>query len=439
MRLLTGLAAAATLSTGLVLVGVGHAPPAAAEECLTITAVDDEDAEAVEMEGDPLASLQVRAAHEWMRDRGFGLGRGVTIGVVDSGVSPRATGITVTRRKESFESKRDPSSTDLDFQGTAVAGLVAGDPVEDQLVGIAPEADVVDIAVYDAPDAGEEQSDDSTPLESENLAAGLRTAAGLDLDIVTVALEIEDSREVRRAVRALTDDGVIVVAASGNLPPEDGRFADEFGTLGFGDDAAQEIFPAGYAAGEDPDPLVVAATSTVPEGVDPGEFVLPNSATTVAVPTAGGISYAVNGVRCSLVEPSSTWAAATVAGVLALLRSAYGNESPEQLIARMVETAAGPATSGGANSSRFLGRGVVQPLEALVRDVNPAEDGGVRRLDQPDMDNDPAAIDPPDPDLLASAREDAVWWALGTGGLIAVLLLLRPVIGRRRRETDLRT
>ena len=74
----------------------------------------------------------------------------------------------------------------------------------------------------------------------------------------------------------------------------------------------------------------------------------------------------------------------------------------------------------------------MQPLEAMPREVDPAPDGGVPRLDQPESSNEPAAIDPPDPDLLASAREDAVWWALGTGGLIAVLLLLRPVIGRRR-------
>ncbi len=183
----------------------------------------------------------------------------------------------------------------------------------------------------------------------------------------------------------------------------------------------------------------MAATSTVADGVDPRTVVLPSSATTVAVPTEGGISYAVNGTRCTLPEASSRYAAATVSGVLALLRSAFPRESPEQLVARLVDTAAGPATPGGPNAGRFQGAGVVQPLEALQRVVEPRKDGGVARLDQPESPDRPAAIDPPDPDLLASAREDAVWWALGAGGLIAVLLLLRPVIGRRRRETDLRT
>ncbi len=266
--------------------------------------------------------------------------------------------------------------------------------------------------------------------------SGLEAAARERVDVVNVSLTVGPSDELERAVRAVVRSGAVLVAASGDVPlEEDGPFA-AIAEGGPGEDGAQEIFPAGYAGRI---PGVVAVSSTVPDDVDPREFLLPNSATTVIAPSAGGVSYAVDDTRCSIPEPTSVYAAATVSGVLALLATVYPSETPEQLVARLVETAAGSAVDPGPVANRFLGHGVVQPLEALDRVVDPKPDGDVPRLDQPDPINEPAAMDPPDPDLLATAREDAVWWALGAGGLIAVLLLLRPVIGRRRRETDPRT
>ncbi len=425
---LTRCLAVAAFSTALVVAAPGIAPPVAAADCQDINALD-EDKDPVQGEGAPLAALQIAAAQDLLRAQGRPLGGGVRVGVVDSGVARTST-LTVGDGGQIYTSRLQDPLFQF-FQGTAVAGLIAGAPRGDQLVGIAPDAEVVDLRVYDST----EESEDITNLEADVLARGLERAARQDLDIVNVSLEIDDSPALRRAVRKVTASGAILVAPSGDRPGDDEPFEDEFGTVRDGDDAAQEIFPAGYAITND---RVVAATSTVADGVDPRTVVLPSSATTVAVPTEGGVSYAVNGTRCTLPEASSLYAAATVSGVLALLRSAFPRESPEQLVARLVDTAAGPAIPG-PNAGRFQGAGVVQPLEALQRVVEPRKDGGVARLDQPESPDQPAAIDPPDPDLLASAREDAVWWALGAGGLIAVLLLLRPVIGRRRRETDLRT
>ncbi len=402
----------------------GLAPPAAAADCQDINALD-EDEDPLQAEGSPLASLQIRAAQDLLRAQGRSLGGGVRVGVIDSGVA-RTSALTVDDGGPIYTSRLEDPLFQF-FQGTAVAGLIDGAARGDQLVGIAPDAEVVDLRVYDST----EESEDLTNLEDDVLARGLERAATQKLDIVNVSLEIGDSPLLRRAVKKVTASGAILVAPSGDRPGDDEPFEDEFGAVRDGDDAAQEIFPAGYALTND---RVVAATSTVADGVDPRTLLLPNSATTVAVPTEGGVSYAVNGTRCTLPEASSRYAAATVTGVLALLRSAFPKESPEQLIARLVDTAAGPATPGGPNAGRFQGAGVVQPLEALQRIVEPGKGGGVPRLDQPESPNEPAAIDPPDPDLLASAREDAVWWALGTGGLIAVLLLLRPVIGRRREQ-----
>ena len=38
----------------------------------------------------------------------------------------------------------------------------------------------------------------------------------------------------------------------------------------------------------------------------------------------------------------------------------------------------------------------------------------------------------PAPDLLATTRDNAIWWGLIGGGLLVVALLLRPMLARRR-------
>ena len=438
MRHLSAALAVAAVSGVLVVVGPGAVPAAAAgvEDCTGVNSTDTE-ADPAEGQGEPITSLQVPEAQALLDDPGAG----VRIGVIDSGVRPQPG-----QRVDSRPPEHDPTTEYLQsqsfyYEGTAVAGLINGPEQDDQVIGIAPGAEVVDIPVYDLPATSDEDaagSDDAVELSVDNVVAGLRTAASLNLDVVNVSLQVEHSPRLLQAVRALTSRGVVVVAASGDVPAEGSAFEDEFGAGRFGDDAAQEIFPAGYASYRGRrDPLVVAATSTVPDGEDPLKYVLPSTATTVAAPTAGGISFGVNGVRCTLETPSSVLAAATVSGVLALLKSRFPEENGRQLVARLTATAAGPPGADPMLPNRFLGAGVIQPLEALTRPVDPAGDGTVEDLAQPTTPNEPATIDPPDPDLLASAREDAVWWALGFGGLIAVLLLLRPVIGSRRsRQAD---
>ena len=47
-------------------------------------------------------------------------------------------------------------------------------------------------------------------------------------------------------------------------------------------------------------------------------------------------------------------------------------------------------------------------------------------------DTTPAVAPEPEPDPLAGASDDAVWWGLLGGGVLVVALLLRPVLARRR-------
>jgi len=141
------------------------------------------------------------------------------------------------------------------------------------------------------------------------------------------------------------------------------------------------------------------------------------------------VSYGLNGHTCLVQETSTSAAAAEVAGVLALLRRAFPEETPAQIVARLVNTADGTTD----DPTPLTGAGVVQPYEALTRPLAPDEAGGVERTVVHDDSSTRATAPEPEDDLLASTRENAVWWGLIGGGVLVVALMLRPVLARRRR------
>ena len=137
----------------------------------------------------------------------------------------------------------------------------------------------------------------------------------------------------------------------------------------------------------------------------------------MAAPTFGLVGYGMNGAPCvvpsagsSSLAPGSAFAAAEVAGVLALLETAYAGRRPQQLIARLYATATG--TASVTDNNLLTGHGIIQPLEALQRPLRPAKNGDLPTSEVRDRDNVPVAVPESEPDLLASTRENAVWWGL---------------------------
>lgn len=393
-------------------------------ECRTIEpgsdVVHETDAESL-----PTTRLGIPAAHALLEDREGLPGAGVSVAVLDSGVHAGSPELLDVVRGQSFANKAEL----LDHHGTAVAGLIAGKPRGDRVTGIAPGARIVDVRVYDDSEQPEEGALD---VDTARVAAGLRwvaeQAGALDIKVATVALRVADLPVLRRAVAAAVAADVVVVAASGNRPDDE---ADElyatYGTLQPGEDARDDIHPAGYDA-------VVAVNATAaghPEetnGFDVRSEVLQNSATDVAAPTYGAVSVGVNGGTCLLYDVATSWAAAEVSGVLALLRARYDDDTAAQAVARLEQTAGGSPDDVNV----LTGAGVVQPVEALTRPLTPDPDGDVDRAGPDEGTVSPAAPPRPQVDLLAAAREDAVWWGLLGGGLVVLALLLRPLLDRRR-------
>ncbi|MGI8646375.1 MAG: S8 family serine peptidase [Nocardioides sp.] len=411
---------------GVALVGVpaaGVSPVLVDTDCAMVQ-VDDQAVDSTSPSL-PFDSLGMEDAWAPFVRRGQVPGIGVRVAVVDSGVSVDAQ-VSVVERV-SFS-----TGTELgEYHGTAVAGLIAGRlraAPEMLPVGFAPGAEIVDVRVYDRtqPDEGE------VGIETPRVAAGLRWVADnaqrLGIGVANVSLAVAPSDELAAAVRAVGEADVVVVAGSGNRPVEGDPLFAQFGEVKNGEDAVASVFPAGYGA-------VVAVSSTadgIPttEGeVDVRGSVLQNSATDVAAPSYGAVTTSVSGGTCVLPSVATSWAAAEVSGVVALMRATFPDDNARQIVTRLRATADGTAS----NPTVLTGAGVVQPSEALSRPLRPGR-GGEVVTNAEEEDTNPRATAPvPPADRLAQTRRNAVWLGLLGGSALAIAALLRPLLRSTRK------
>lgn len=329
-------------------------------------------------------------------------GNPVKVAVIDSGVQP---GLGINQAGAIAL----PGLSDvlLSGHGTIVAGLIAGPE------GVAPGAQVIDIRVFDTADADVSQGEQ--PVTSQAIADGIGQAIILHrtvpFDVVNISLSVETQDPVLRdAIRELVQLDVVVVASAGNA---DAGLAEDFkGTAN--NDAT--IFPADYRG-------VLGVSAAPPPGGTPIDSVVPNEDTDVAAPTLGAISINANGQRCEIAEVATSWAAAEVSGVVALLRARYPEDTPKQTVARVMATTEG---SEGA-SNPWTGAGIVQAHDALTRSLAPGRSGKIQRTVAQDRRD---SMPPPPPaklDLFGSSRALLLWFGLVGGALMALAFMLRSL------------
>ncbi len=421
------IAVAAVVAATLVV-----APAAAADEGTTADCAEIPLEEPTHFATDqpslPLVEMAVDQAQQRLKREHVAPGAGVTVAVIDSGVSPKADRIDVAGTVLAGTLQQDP----VYYHGTAVAGLIAGKPRPGGgPVGVAPAARIFDVRVYDDPDGSTAPDSTESPITPENLRQGLDAViAAVDsqkIRIVNISLAIPDDAEVRAKIEQLWSMGVVVVAPTGNrsseLPPD---MPPSFESHTSGEDAAEFVHPADYDN--------VLGVSVTPQGStnsDPLNWVLENSMTDVAAPSANAVSYSLRGESCLLTDPATSYAAAEVSGVLALLQSAY-DESIAASVRRLLTTANGRTDL----PNTLVGAGEVQALDALTRPMEVNDDGD--DLGAGSVEHEPQLLSVPDEpdDVLASTRENAVWWGVLGGGVLLLALLLRPVLARRRRTVS---
>ena len=324
-----------------------------------------------------------------------------------------------------------------------VAGLPPGAP--DGIVGVAPDAALISIrqssvAFSPAHPSAEEAAQHRKAGDVVSLAKAIRHAADLGVKVINVSLAscINAAAPVNQdalgaAVRyAAVDKDVVIVAAAGNkgdpLSPDCGQN------------------PA-YNPLDPQDPRDWAGVRTIVSPAWFSDYVLSVGAVT---PDGQPLPDSINGPWVGVAAPgwrimglSSTngapinalpgrdpgtgnglwgtsFSAAYVSGVAALVRAKYPNLSAHQVIRRITATAHNPAH--GVDNQ--VGFGVVDPVAALTFDVAPGDPKPVEHLSTA-LHVPPA---PRGPDLRP--RNVAL---LGAGAVLLGAGLIFAVVGVRRR------
>jgi len=367
----------------------------------------------------------------------FSRGEGQTVAIIDTGVQPGPRLPNVEPGGD-YVAATD-GLVDCDGHGTLVAGIVAGLPGDDGFAGVAPAARLLSIRQTSAAYAPQ-IADPGDPalqraaLEVGTLARAIVHAADLGARVINVSVatclpadEFVDQAALGAAVRyAAVDKDAVVVAAAGNAGPA--CAPNPLTDLSRPDDPRNWAGVTSVAIPSVWQPYVLSVGSVSPAGTPsaftmagpwvgvsaPGERVVsvsnaPDGAVVNGIPSANGELVALDG---------TSYAAARVSGVAALVRSRFPQLSAAQVIDRITRTAQNAARS----PSNLVGAGVVDPVAALTWEVPAA--GPEFTPAQP--------ITPPAPPPAANPLPRIV--ALTGVGVLAVAVLGVAVVVRQRHS-----
>ncbi|PWV82399.1 Subtilase family protein [Prauserella marina] len=332
-------------------------------------------------------------------------GSGQRVAVVGTGVgdNPSVAG-RVAERTEFVPPERnsEPSGKrDCIGIGTGVAGIVAAQETPGNgFHGVAPGASILSAKVVgDRFPSGQGQTIGAGPI-----AAAINWAVDRNATVITVStVTYEDNEALRSAVDRALNANIVVVAATGEVSRDEPPSA--------------RPYPAAYAG-------VIGVSSVGPEGVvsqsaraSDVDLVAPGDGVITSYPD-GGVGPAAG----------SAFAAAYVAGTVALTRSYHGELSASETVRKVLATAA-PAPEG-TGSDRY-GYGLVNPYQAVTEKImegNPTELGPL----------EPTPVDP-----VAEARANAedssnsLAIAMAGGGAALALGVVAFMVfgpkGKRRR------
>jgi membrane-anchored mycosin MYCP len=347
----------------------------------------------------PPSQAMMNLPEAWRTSRGAG----ITVAVIDSGVTPQPRLPRLTGGGDYVASS--DGLVDCDGHGTAVAGIIAGAPAADGFAGVAPDAAIVSVRQSSAqyspanPSGGDVQQA-KTAGSVATLARAVRHAADLPgVKVMNISITdcIPAYRNVDQAALgaalryAAIDKDIVVVAAAGNTG-----------------EATCQLTPTAQPSGFTmAGPWVGVAA--------PGELIVslgnaPNSGLVNGQPSNKEPLVAING---------TSFAAAYVSGVAALVRAKFPNLSAHQILNRIV----GSAHNAARAPSNLIGAGVIDPVAALTWDI---PDGQQQPADMPVVRVEapaPPPVEDPWPARIA---------LIGGGVLLAAALITVALIGHRR-------
>ncbi|MBB2941771.1 hypothetical protein FB565_001475 [Actinoplanes lutulentus] len=257
------------------------------------------------------------------------------------------------------------------------------------VVGLAPNSRILPIRVQLDDPAGSEPDPDA-------IAVGLNQAVSNGADVAVVVSPVyEDDPDLEAAVAAAIDQGVVVVAAVGDL--------------GGADEGNPTPYPAAYR-----DVIGVGA-------IDQNGRIWPDSQRGDFVDlVAPGVAVPVLQTGRGFVEVSGTGVAAGFVGAAAALLHDRKPDLSARAVGRLLAGTAAPAPSGPA-----FGAGVVDPYAAITGQLAPAKDRALPEVE-------PAPL--PDTAAESQRRTFALIGALFAGILAVAVVVAAAAMRRSRRQ-----
>ncbi len=390
----------------------------------------------------PPSQAMLDLPEAWKSSRGAG----VTVGIIDSGVAPQPRLPHLTGGGDYIDPATGANGlADCDGHGTAVAGLIGGAPGPDGFSGVAPDAALISVRQTSEqfapqnPQGGDPQQIKTTGSVA-SLARAVRHMADIPgvrvinisvVDCIAAYKTVDQAALGAALYYAFVVKDIVVVAAAGN----GGENTCASNPL---TDPARPSDPrnwAGVTTLSTPSmwqPFVLSVGSLTPAG-QPSPFTMAGPWVGIAAPGEQIVSLG-NAPNSGLVnaQPSqqqplvpingTSFAAAYVSGVAALVRSKFPNLSAHQVINRLVSSAHNAARA----PSNLIGAGVVDPVAALTWDI-------------PDGDRVPNSmpvmrIAPPAPVRREDPMPRLIAFGVGVTAVAAVIILVAAKGGRRDRN-----
>lgn len=364
-------------------------------------------------------------------------GDGVTVAVVDTGVRPSdALGDRLEGAGDLIAPTRSGQQgrVDCDGHGTLVAGVVAGAPdAGTGFAGVAPGARILSIR-QSSERYAPKGSSGGTAGTSETLATAIDLAVKSGADVVNVSADecgpavTTNNASLTAAVERAVRENVVVVVAAGNLGQREGCDTQNVPGKAAVTGATPANVPAALTVGSVSGAGTPSEFSLAGDWVDvaaPGEDVV----STNPHPEGRGQVDAVATADGTAPINGTSFSAAYVSGIVALVRARFPDLTAEQVVNRIRATAEHPAGPGERNID--VGSGMVDPRMALTA-VLPEEGdagavGGAAAAADRASGLAPAASGGDDG---ATARTVAV--AGATALLVALAVVLAAVAVRRR-------
>jgi membrane-anchored mycosin MYCP len=361
----------------------------------------------------------------------FANGDGITVAVIDTGVnaSPRVP----AEPGGDFVDKSGNGLSDCDAHGTLTASIIAGRPSPtDGFVGVAPAARILSLRqTSDNFQPVGSRTDPNDPNTTQtagslrSLARSIVHAANLGAQVINISeaacykitRRIDETGLGAAIAYAVNVKNTVVVVAAGNTgadcnqnpPPDPSIPADPRGWK----QVSTIVSPAWYS------PLVLTVGGIAQNG-QPSNFSMSGPWVGAAAPAENitAIGYDGNPVNAlpgqdgPIPINGTSFAAAYVSGVAALVRQKYPELNAIQIINRITATARHP----GGGVDNYIGAGTVDPVAALTWDVPEGPKAAPFKVKQLPP---PVYIPPPDrgPITIVVIAGAALALALGLGAL----------------------